>query len=165
MNDTALVPGPPPGPGAVPPFPVPPTEGRSVRLWWGLGIGGLAVLLFCGGGATAVYALATVTVRAVNEQADVVVGQYLTALRDKRYADAYEQQCHTVRNTETRDQFASRVAAQPSIAKWDVGDVPLANTDPAVPVRVTYSTGGTGELEITLAQDQSTGRFEVCGVE
>jgi hypothetical protein len=165
MNDSALVPGPPPGPGAVPPFPAPPTEGRTARIWWGVGAGGLALLLICGGGAAAVIALANVTARAINEQADVVVGQYLTAVRDKRYADAYEQQCESARNRESRDEFASRVSAQPAIASWDVGNVPLANTEPAVPVDVTYGTGRTGQLRVTLAQDPGTGRFEVCGVE
>ena len=33
------VPAPPAGPGAAPPFAAPPTEGRGVRLWLGLGAG------------------------------------------------------------------------------------------------------------------------------
>lgn len=136
-----------------------------MRLWWGLGAGALAVLLLCGGGATAVYALVTVTSRAVNEQADVIVGQYLDALRAKRYADAYEQQCESVRNTETRSEFTGRVAAQPVIASYDIGNVALNAAEPSVPVRVTYDDGRAADLRVTLAQDSGTGRFEVCGVE
>ena len=165
MTDTALVPGPPPGPGAVAPFPAPPTEGRSRRLWLGLGVGGLALVLFCGGGTFAVAALISLTKRAVDEQADVVVGQYFDAVRDKRFADAYEQQCESLRNAESRSDFTERVAAQPAITDFDVGNVSLATTEPSVDVSVVYGTGRTGAVRVTLAQDQSTGKFEVCGVE
>lgn len=164
-GDPAPVPPTPQGPGAVPPFPAPPTEGRGGRLWLGLGLGGLALLLCCGGGGAALFGIGTVANRAFNEQVDVVIGDYLDAVRQKRLDDAYDQLCEEAKNTESVGEFTRRVAAEPAITSYDVGDTTLASVDPVVPVQIVYADGRSGTVRVDLQQNGKTGEFEVCGVQ
>jgi hypothetical protein len=156
------VPPPPPGPGVTPPFAAPPTEGRTARMWLSLGVAGLAALLCCGAGGTAVVGLAVTQAEAFNEQAETVVSDYFDALSEEKYADAYKLLCNELQRDETPDQFTARVSREPRITSYAVGDFNL--TDLTVPADVTYATGGRDRLEITLDQDSGTGEFEVCGI-
>lgn len=158
-------PAPPQGPGVVPPFPAPPVEGRGVRIGWGLGIGGLVLVLVCGGGLAAGVGLVTVAGKALNEQAHVVVGDYFSAVRDKRFAEAYDSQCQEVKAQESQAEFSDRFAASKAITAYQIGDIDLTSVDLNVPVEVTYAGGSTGEVEVHLGQRRDTGAFQVCGVE
>ncbi|HET9516084.1 MAG TPA: hypothetical protein VFO77_00005, partial [Actinoplanes sp.] len=159
------VPDPPPGPGVTPPFPVPPTEGRDARLWTGIGIGALVVVLFCGGGFAALVGLGVTGVQALNEQAEVVIGDYLEAEQQKRYDDAYAQLCDAAKRRETAAEFARRVGAERAIADFDVGSLPAAAVDLTVPVDVHYVDGTADTIRVSLEQDRATGELEVCRVE
>ncbi|GAA4152693.1 hypothetical protein GCM10022251_21130 [Phytohabitans flavus] len=155
-------PPPPPGPGVTPPFAAPPTEGRTARVWLGLGVAGLATLLCCGAGGTALVGLVITQAESLNEQADTIVGDYFDALGTQRYSDAYKLLCNRLQRDESEAEFADRVSREPRVTSYQVGDVNL--TDLTVPADVTYTSGQQAQLEITLAQDQGTGQFEVCGV-
>ncbi|MDQ7902979.1 hypothetical protein RB614_00405 [Phytohabitans sp. ZYX-F-186] len=155
-------PPPPPGPGVTPPFAAPPTEGRNARMWLSLGIAGLAAVLCCGAGGTALVGLVITQAESLNEQADTIVGDYFDALAEGKYEDAYELLCDDLQRDETPAQFTARVTREPRVTSYQVGDVNL--TDLTVPTDVTYATGGRDRLEITLAQDSGTGQFEVCGI-
>jgi hypothetical protein len=156
------VPAPPAGPGVAPPFAAPPTEGRNTRLWLGLGAGALAVLLCCGGGGAAVVGLAVTGVQAVGEQGRTVSTDYYRALVERKYGAAYDQLCDDAQQRESRREFERRVAAEPQIADFRVGDVDVVNL--TVPVDVTYPGGRQDRQQVTLGQDQQTGGMEVCGV-
>ena len=162
MTQADVTPAPPPGPGVLAPFPAPPTEGKRLRIGLGLGVGAALVLLVCGGGLAAVFGLGTVMTRAFDEQAEVVVGNYLTDLKDKRYADAYKQLCGPVRATTSESEFISRVEGDEPIVSWEVGEVNL--TDLGVPVDVTYANGDTDTLQATLGQNPETGGVQVCSL-
>ncbi|MEU4382963.1 hypothetical protein AB0J85_28265 [Micromonospora echinofusca] len=155
-------PAPPAGPGVTPPFAAPPTEGRNTRLWLGLGAGALAVLLCCGGGGAAVVGLAVTGVQAVREQGRTVSTDYYQALVERKYGAAYDQLCDDAQRRESRREFERRVAAEPQIATFRVGDVDAVAL--TVPVDVTYTGGQQDRQEVTLGQDQQTGGMEVCGV-
>jgi hypothetical protein len=164
MTLTGQQPPPPPqGPGVHPPFPAPPVEGRGRRVGLGLGLGAGVLLLVCGGGAAAAVGLTRVMGNALNEQAQVVVSDYLDALRDREWSQAYDQLCDQARQTETESQFTSRVSTQQLITAWDVGTVDLVQL--AAPVAVTYSDGDTADLRAYLGQSRETGGFEVCRLE
>jgi hypothetical protein len=156
-------PPPPQGPGVHPPFPAPPVEGRGRRVGLGLGLGAGVLLLVCGGGAAAGIGLTRVMTSALNEQAEVVVGDYLEALRDREWSQAYDQLCEQAQREETEAQFTSRVSTAEQITSWDVGTVDLVRA--TAPVKVTYADGDTAELRAELAQSRETGGFEVCRVE
>ncbi|MFU8874859.1 hypothetical protein [Micromonospora sp. SL4-19] len=155
-------PEPPPGPGVAPPFAAPPTEGGRARLGLGLGVGALAVLLCCGGGAAAIIGLAVSNVQAVEEQGRAVTNNYYRALVNKDWSKAYDQLCNDARRRESRPEFEQRVATEPQITSYQVGKVdPQALT---VPVDVTLAGGKREGQTVTLAPDQQTGAMEVCGV-
>jgi hypothetical protein len=165
MTEAPAVPDPPRGPGVVPPFPAPPTEGRRFRIGLGLGIGALVVLLVCGGGLAALIGLGTVTGRALNEQADVVIGAYIDDLKAKRWAEAYDSLCAETKATTSRAEFTAQAAAAEPIREYDVGDLPLTSVDLAVPVDVTYENGDTARLRAFLGQSRETGQFQVCSLQ
>ncbi|MCX5067011.1 hypothetical protein OOJ91_14265 [Micromonospora lupini] len=155
-------PAPPPGPGVAPPFAAPPTEGRRKRLWIGLGVGALAVLLCCGGGGTAVVGLAVSGVQAVREQGRTVTDDYYQALVERNYGRAYDQLCDDAQRRESRPEFERRAAAEPQVTAFRVGEVDTNNL--TVPVDVTLDGGGRERQQVSLGQDGQTGGMEVCGV-
>ena len=160
-----FVPEPPPGPGVVPPFPAPPVEGRGLRIGLGLGIGAAVLVLVCGGGLAATFGLLSVTGRALNEQAHVVVGHFFDAVKAKRYSEAYNSQCQAQKNRETQAEFTDRVSSSDPISTYVVGNLNLTSVDLSVPVNVTYTSGESGQLRVNLGQDRETGAFQVCGIE
>ncbi|MBQ0980397.1 MULTISPECIES: hypothetical protein [Micromonospora] len=155
-------PAPPPGPGVAPPFAAPPTEGRRTRLWIGLGVGALAVVLCCGGGGTAVVGLAVSGVQAIREQARTVTGDYYQALVERDYGRAYEQLCDDAQRRESRPEFERRASAEPQVSAFRVGEVDT--TSLTVPVDVTLAGGDREQQQVRLGQDGETGGVEVCGV-
>jgi hypothetical protein len=156
-------PPPPQGPGVFPPFPAPPVEGRGRRVGLALGLGAGVLVLILGAGVAAAAGLMRVMSSALNEQADVVVGDYLEALRDREWSQAYDQLCPQAKEQETEAQFTSRVSTEEPITAWDVGNVELVQL--SAPVSVTYSDGDTADLRAYLGQNRQTGGFEVCRVE
>jgi hypothetical protein len=156
-------PPPPQGPGVHPPFPAPPVEGRGRRLGLGLGLGAGVLVLVCGGGLVAGIGMTRVVTNALNEQAQVVVDDYLDALRDREWSQAYRQLCDEARQKETESQFTSRVSTGELITSWEVGTVDMVQL--AAPVAVTYADGDTAELRAYLGQSRKTGGFEVCSIE
>lgn len=157
-------PVPPRGPGVVPPFAAPPTEGRTMRLWLGLGAAGLFVLLCCGGGVAAIAGLTVFGVRAIDEQARVVVTDYVDALERAEYGEAYALLCDDRQRVQTPTDFARSEAQAPRIQSFQVHATETGATDIVVPVDVTYSSGSSSTLRFLMAQDSGTGEFEVCGV-
>jgi hypothetical protein len=160
----APVPDPPRGPGVHPPFPAPPVEGKGLRIGLGLGIGAAVVLLVCGGGIAATIGLGTSMSGALNEQAHVVVGRYLDAIKAQKYAEAYGMLCQSEKDRQSEGDFLAEQAGHDPIQSYHVGHVDLAAVDLSVPVDVTYTTGQAGALEVYLDQSPDTGQFQVCGV-
>ncbi|TDB71507.1 MULTISPECIES: hypothetical protein [unclassified Micromonospora] len=156
------MPTPPAGPGVAPPFAAPPTEGGRKRLWLGLGVGALALLICCGGGGTALVGLSVSSIRASEEQGHAIADEYYGALVRKEYGKAYDTLCDAVQRRESRSQFVRRVSDEPAVAGYRIGEV-----DPntlTVPVEVTFSGGGRDTQTVTLAPDPQTAGLEVCGV-
>ncbi|BBH66612.1 hypothetical protein ACTI_32970 [Actinoplanes sp. OR16] len=162
MSTAPYVPLPPAGPGVHPPFPAPPVEGRGRRIGMGLGIAGGILALVCGGGAVAIAGLATAMDNAINEQVDVVVSRYMEAVQDREFTKAYGLLCQDARSQESREDYITRMTASEQVAAYYVGDVDL--TYGTVPVDVTYADGDTAVVQAELAQNTSTGAFEVCGL-
>ncbi|GAA2560602.1 hypothetical protein GCM10010435_35030 [Winogradskya consettensis] len=146
-----------------PPFPAPPIEGRGRRLGTSIALAIGAVLLVLGVGLAAVIGIGAVGGKALNEQADAVVADYLDAVRDRNYSDAYDMLCESARSAQSESDFTEQVSAQEPIVDYDLGDVSLVRL--TVPVEVRYANGSRAELEAVLEQNTSTGRFEVCSIE
>ncbi|WP_328466510.1 hypothetical protein OHA21_46445 [Actinoplanes sp. NBC_00393] len=154
------IPPPPPGPGVHPPFPAPPVEGKGRRIGLGFGIGGGVLLLVCGGGAAALWGLGTAGQEALNEQTTVVVSRYLEAVQDRDFDKAYRQLCQDSKDEESRAEYTERMSASEPFRSFQVGD--FNSYTFTVPVRVTYTDGDVATLQAEVAQNTSTGAFEVC---
>lgn len=161
---TAPAPPPPTGPGVQPPFAAPPIDGDRTRVWVGLGLGAAALVLCCLGGAAALGGLTITGFRALQEQAQVTVEDYLGALAEQRYADAYALLCDARQREESVDEFTDRVSDSPRVASYTVGD-PEVSQEIVVPADVDYDGGQRQDLRFLLEQDGGTGRLEICGVE
>jgi hypothetical protein len=153
-------PGPPPGPGVQPPFVVAPIEGRRARTWLSLGVAGGLLAACCGVGGVAVGGLLVLSTQAVNEQAQRAVSDYLAAVAEQDWEQAYELRCEDDREREPLDEFARRESGQAQIAAYEVGDLDVAEM--TVPVQVTYAGDARTELSVPVEQND-TGEFEVCG--
>lgn len=170
MNDQGAAGGPPagpgappPGPGVRPPFPAAPTEGRTARLWLSLGVAGAVLLLCCGAGAVALGGFFGFGFQALNEQAQVAVGDYLDAVVEGDYRRAYDLRCSRDRREESLAEFTGRVTELGRVESYRLGDLDISQSDLALPADVTYADGRRERLQVPLAQDQSTGELEVCG--
>jgi hypothetical protein len=148
-----------------PPFSAAPVEGRTVRLWLGLGIGGAVLALCCGAGIVSLGGLLVVGVEAVNEQAQRAVGDYLDAEIEADWEQAYQRRCEGDRQAETLEEFTRRVSAQPRIESYELGEVDLAGAEVRLPARVEYEDGRTERLLVPLEQNPQTGALEVCGLD
>jgi hypothetical protein len=135
-----------------------------MRLWLGLGVGALALVLCCGGGGAALVGLVVAGGQAINEQARAVTGNYFAAVRDKDYTKAYDLLCDDDQRRESPVEFERRISAEPGIAAYQVHQAKVTNTEVAVPVDVTYTGGGQQAEQVTLVPDSRTGALEVCGV-
>jgi len=155
-----MVSAPPQGPGVYPPFPAPPVEGRGRRIGWGIGIAAGVAVLVCGGGTAALVGIGISATASLQEHAQAAVGDYLDALRDKRYDAAYGMLCDDAQDDESPAEFRSRVAGEDPITRWTFGDLDF--TSLTLPVDVIYTGGGTGELDASLKQDTGTGELELC---
>jgi hypothetical protein len=148
-----------------PPFTAAPVEGRSVRLWIGLGVAAAVLTLCCGAGIASLGGLIVVGVQAVNEQAHRAVGDYLDAEIEGDWEEAYQQRCEQDREAESLAEFTRRVSAQPRIESYELGDVDVTGAELRLPTRVEYEDGRSERLLVPLNQDPETGMLEVCGLD
>ncbi|MGE5830712.1 MAG: hypothetical protein ACM30G_20440 [Micromonosporaceae bacterium] len=156
-----VAPAPPPGPGVQPPFVAPPTDGARQRRWIAIGVtAGVAVLCFMGA-LVGVGGLAVIGTQVVLNQAKGVVTDYLSALRDEQYADAYNLLCAAEKRQTSQPEFAESFARGPALESFEVGE-PLAGNDLIVPATLHYRTE-TRDVRFRLVQDRRTGKFGVCG--
>lgn len=132
-------------------------------MWLGLGVAALAVVLCCGGGAVALVGLFVSSAEAINEQARTVVGDYLEAVRDEKYGQAYQMLCDEARRRESPAEFEERISAGPTVTAYRVGDVAFTD-EITVPVQVTYTGGERDNLRASLDQDTDTGELRVCRI-
>jgi hypothetical protein len=162
MTTAPHVPAPPQGPGVYPPFPAPPVEGKGKRIGWSIGISVGVVLLVCGLGAAALIGVGLASQGSYQERAHVAVSSYLNALRAGKYDQAYNLLCDDAQESESPAAFRARVAREPVIESYQMGDLDLLTG--AVPVDATYDDGSSAQLEAYLGVDSKTGTFEVCEI-
>jgi hypothetical protein len=159
--DADVPPAPPPGPGVLVPFLVPPTDGRRrrrVRAWLFAGLALVILVIGCVAGlGNLLYSAARVT---TDRQHDAVV-DYLTAVQARDYGKAYAMLCPRERERRSREAFAASYAGDPKISSFDVATPSLS--DPTVHATVHYADGNTDVIRFTLWQDAKTGEFQVCG--
>lgn len=154
-------PPPPPGPGVQPPFVAPPIDGVRKRMWIGLGAGAAVALLCCGGGIFGIRTLVTSAEAAWPAEATKTVTEFLTDIRDGRFADAFALECEVVRDGRSLATF-TRIYSLRSLASFRV-HVPQATRTDALSVTADLAyTDGTTATERYIVQLASDGTARVC---
>lgn len=162
-DQAPAAPPPPPGPGVQPPFVAPPTDGTRQRRWMAVGLSAGAVVLLCIAGVAGLGGVLYFGIQAVREQAQGVVVDYLTAVRDQEYGQAYGLLCDRLQATTTPAEFQRSFVDGPRIAGFEVGQPSLATPELEVPATIDYIGGDVRSVRFLMFQDTSTGAFEVCG--
>jgi hypothetical protein len=144
-----------------PPFVAPPTDGVRRRRWTALAWSGAAAVVLCLGGVAGVGALAVFGGQMIVDQSTAAVRDYLTAVRDHDYARAYSMLCSTEQHRISERQFEVEQRSR-TFATFEVGKPDLNQRAIVVPATLHSSQGST-TVRYQVAQNQSTGEFEVCG--
>jgi hypothetical protein len=158
---TVAVP-PPPGPGVVPPFVAPPTDGTKQRRWLAVGLSVAAALIVCLGGVVGVGGLLVLASQMIIDQSKAAVTDYLTAIKNEQYPKAYEQLCARERDRIDEPEFEQTFADQQRITSFSVGEPVLTDTM-VVPATIIFDSGAKETVRYLLEQNSKTGEFEVCG--
>lgn len=160
MSELVGVPAPPPGPGVAPPFAVPPRDRDSKRLWIGLGIGGLLLVLCCVGGIAGIGVLAAGGDSIARSQATSVVGTFLEAIKQEKYSDAYAELCDQITAKVSLADFERTYRAD-KLDSYSVGEVTPTNTTIMVRATLQWRDRGTAEATYTLVP--ATPVLKICG--
>ena len=152
------VPAPPAGPGVVPPFSAPPRDRNNKGIWLGLGIGGLALVLCCVGGVFGLRFVLAGGTNLVRAQANTVVRDYLEALRQERYHDAYDMVCSAVSDELSLGQFQSRLGS-PKVEAYVIDNVEV---DPIIEVVATVTRRGRAPQQERYPVKQENTVLTVC---
>ncbi|MDT5025434.1 MAG: hypothetical protein QOE61_1860 [Micromonosporaceae bacterium] len=155
-------PEPPPGPGVVPPFVAPPTDGTRQRRWLAVGLAGGAALVLCLGGLFGFGGLLIFGSQMVVQESQTAVTSYLTAIKGRNYDVAYNKMCPAERNQISKGEFEHNLGLQPDISSFAVAQ-PAVGDQIVVPATINYADGTAQTVQFVVEQDTSTSDFEVCG--
>jgi hypothetical protein len=122
---------------------------------------GVAALVLCIGGVVGIGALTVFGSQMVIDQSAAAVRDYLTAVQDRDYVKAYSMLCEAEQHRISERQFESEQRAQP-FASFSVGSPDVSQEQIVVPAVLNYPSGAT-TVRYQVAQNESTGQFEVCG--
>jgi hypothetical protein len=159
MSELVGAPAPPRGPGVAPPFAVPPRDRDSKRLWIGLGIGGLILVLCCAGGIAGIGVLAAGGDSIARSQATSVVRTFLEAIKQEKYSDAYAELFDDITEKVTLADFQRTYGAD-KLDSYAVGQVDATNSI-TVDVTLNWQTRGTVEAQYTLVPAAPV--LKICG--
>ncbi len=148
----------------VAPFPAPPRE-RNPRIWITLVVVA-GIILLCGGGGVAAFI--GYTVRTTN-QVKAAADDFLTAIEQQRYDDAYRMQCASARQGQSERQFQDGLTGGPRLVSHQLSPPQGLNDKGAagfaVPAQLHYADGQSSQKRIVVVPRDSGGGSDmvVCG--
>jgi hypothetical protein len=151
---------PPTGPGVVPPFAAPPTDGIRRRMWIGLSAGAAALVLCCVGGVGGFIALGATAERARTNAATKVVTDFLTAWEHSDFPGAYQLLCEDTRDQVSLADFTSELSTR-QLSSFSLDDPDLSTSVAIVPAQLRFSGGGIDDERYPVTVNNE-GRSEVC---
>lgn len=153
----------PQGPGVVPPFAAPPTDGLRRRMWLGLTLSAIAVVVLCIGGLGGCIALGLTAEKARTNAATHVVNDFLVAWEHGNYAGAYQLTCDELKNQVSLSDFTGQLSAR-QLAGFEIGTPDLTTQVAKVPVRLEFVEGGFDEIVYRVVVNNQ-GKSVVCGTQ
>jgi hypothetical protein len=148
------IPAPPQGPGAAPPFAVPPTERDKRRMWRSIGIGIAVLLLCCTGAAGGIGVIIYSGVDEAKRQAKATVNAFLGAVHDGDARGARQYVCEDPAQGVNAPTLVSR-AADTDFSTYTFGDPDANSSGIDVPVTLTTPRGDVGQLYLVGSEQAS----------
>jgi len=144
------------------PFVVPPTDGARRRRGWAIGLSVGAAVLVCAAGVGGAGGILALAAQAVRDQAESAVEDYLGALKDEQYDQAYALLCDPLQTRVSPNAFGAAESRLPTVTGFEVGSAILSE-DITVPATVEREDGTVRSVHYFVLQDRRTGELEVCG--
>ena len=169
-HPTYPVPPVPKGPGVRPPFAAPPQRRQGGKLAaWLIG-GGLVLLLCLVGGGIGVGGALVSAFHETEQEAQQVAGDYLEAVSEHRYDDAYAMTCRKV----TEESFAEEVEDRyEDLVSYQLGGLTvLEDGRPVIVATLDSADGESTTIGLVMARERVPGSgegpdaeyvFRVCG--
>jgi len=146
------------------PFAAPPSERDRKRLWIGLGLGAVLLVLCCGGGAFGIGALVVNRTNALRTEAVSVVGQYLSDLRAQNYPAAFGLLCTPLRDRLGQARFTSQ-QRQSRVTDFTIGTASISGTQVLVPATVQTADGRELRRVYALVEEEDPAGLRICAGE
>lgn len=153
---------PPAGPGVVPPFAAPPTDRDNKRIWIGLGVSALVLVLCCVGGVVGAVVLAEATSQRAETMAKSTVTEYLEALRHDAYRTAFDLRCDALKRREDLQRFSTRMRQNP-VTNFEVEGMVTDSSELEVSATVDYERLGRTHRVYTMAAVVGEDDLRICG--
>lgn len=147
----------------MPPFIVPPTQRDGKRMWIGIGIGVVMVLLCCVGGLIGIGVLLAGSAQQMESQAVDVVDEYLNALQEEKYSVAYGLLCEDLADKQSLHSFSQKAKEDP-IVSYSIHSGVSTDEDTAdliVGATVVSETQGSSVRQYVVTG--TVGAMTICG--
>jgi hypothetical protein len=158
-----------------PPFAAPPVRKEAGTLTLGLLLGGFALLLCMVGGGIGLGGAFATAMRETEEQATAAATEYLNALVDGRFVDAYQMTCGPFREKVPQQEYVTDKQRSAPVVDYDLRPITATREGQlVVPVRLVSERGASDTIGLVMAWepadgstgDQGRGRelaVRVCG--
>ncbi len=163
----------PPGPGVQPPFAAPPVQKEGGTLALTLIIGSVVMVLCLVGGGIGLGSAVYSAFRETDREAKAAAGQYLDAIREQRYSDAYKMTCKPLRRKVDESEFTATKQRDGRIVDYELAQVEaLQDGRLVVPATLQLESGDKTRIGVVMVREVVSGsgkgpraksRFRVCG--
>src|SRR6266545_250022 len=163
----------PPGPGVQPPFAAPPVQKEGGTLALTLIIGSVVMVLCLVGGGIGLGSAVYSAFRETDREAKAAAGQYLDAIREQRYSDAYKMTCKPLRRKVDESEFTATKQRGGRIVDYELAQVEaLQDGRLVVPATLQLESGDKTRIGVVMVREVVSGsgkgpraksRFRVCG--
>jgi hypothetical protein len=161
MPQVDEVPPPPPrGPGVLAPFSSPPRDRDLRGLWWGLGIGGVVLVLCCVGGVVGIGFAIPYLNSIAQTQVSAVVEDYLTDLKNEDFPSARRLLCEPEQRAHSLGWFEDHFGTA-RVTEFTV-DADRVSFDPEIVVPARVTEGGSVVAKEFVMQQDGT-QYVICG--
>jgi hypothetical protein len=154
-----------------PPFAAPPVQKEAGTLALSLVIGSIVMLLCLVGGGIGLGGVVYTAFRETDREAKAVAGLYLDAIREQRYADAYQLTCKPLRQKVGEREFIATKERNSRVVDYELAQVEaLQDGRLVVPATLQLEGGNRVRIGVVVVREVISGqgpraksRFLVCG--
>jgi hypothetical protein len=116
------------------------------------------------GGLVGLGGVVVLSIQVLRDESVTAVTEFLTAIQDERFGEAYDQLCESAKTQTSRSAFIRDQTRGPGITRFTVGEAQLDDAI-RVPATINYDDRTVSSVHFVMEQDAQTGAVEVCGEE